>query len=62
MMTITDLYRAMLADDRLQKFWEQNQPRIDRAFDSPLIARTPREFATAALLIMKLHCLPDPSN
>lgn len=59
MMTITDLYRAMQTDGRLQKSWEKNQPRVDRAFEAPLIARTPREVATAALLVIKLHCLPD---
>ena len=37
-MKITDLYRSLRDDSRLQKNWERNQPRIDRAFESPLIA------------------------
>jgi hypothetical protein len=61
-MTITQLYIAMRADGRLQQHWEQNQLRIDRAFESPLIAHTPREVATAALLIIKMYCLSDVSG
>jgi len=53
-----ELYQALEQDDRLQKNWERNQPRVDRALESPLIARTPREVATAALLVMKLKCEP----
>jgi len=58
-MKITDLYRSLRDDSRLQKNWEQNQPRIDRAFEGPLIARTPREVATAALLSIKMRYLAD---
>lgn len=58
MPNIVDLYVAMKNDDRLQKNWEANQPRIDRAFEAPLIARTPREVATAALLAIKLKFEP----
>lgn len=56
---IIELYQALEQDDRLQKNWERNQPRVDRALESPLIARTPREVATAALLVMKLKSEPD---
>jgi endonuclease III len=56
--SIVDLYLALKQDPRLQKNWEANQPRIDRALESPLIARTPREVATAALLVMKIRCEP----
>jgi len=55
MSNISKLYKALEQDKRLQKNWEQNQPRIDRALEGPLIARTPREVATAALLVMKLN-------
>lgn len=52
---IVTLYRALQNDARLQRDWKENQPGLDRAFEGPLIARTPREIATAALLIMKLR-------
>lgn len=58
MQSIVDLYLALKQDPRLQKNWEANQPRVDRALESPLIARTPREVATAALLVMKIRCEP----
>jgi hypothetical protein len=61
-MTIVDLYRALAADPRLQKDWEANQPRVDRAFEAPLIARTPREVATAALLWIKLRFEPTAAE
>ena len=53
-MHIIELYSALGDDSRLQRDWERNQPRVDRAFEAPLIARTPREVATAALLAIKL--------
>ncbi len=56
--TITDIYRNLRDDQRLQKSWEQNQPRTDRALESLLIARTPREVATAVLLSVKLRYEP----
>jgi len=62
MATIIDLYLAMKNDSGLQKNWEKNQPRIDRAFESPLIARTPREVATAALLVIKLKYEPAAAD
>jgi len=55
---MTQMYCMMREDDRLQKNWEQNQPRIDRALESVLIARTPREVATAALLLVKQRYEP----
>ena len=58
-MTIIDLYVALRDDPRLQKNWERNQPRIDRTLESPLIARTSREVATAALLAIKLRFVPE---
>ncbi len=58
MQSIVGLYSALKQDTRLQKNWEMNQSRIDRALESPLIARTPREVATAALLVMKIRCEP----
>lgn len=58
MAGIEALYAALKCDDRLQRDWERNQPRLDRALESPLIARTPREVATAALLAAKLKFEP----
>lgn len=58
MAGIEALYEAMKKDDRLQRNWERNQPRLDRALESPLIARTPREVATATLLAAKLKFEP----
>jgi len=58
MPTIVDLYLALKADPRLQKDWEKNQPRIDRALEAPLIVLTPREVATSALLTVKLRFEP----
>ena len=58
MHSVVDLYLTLKRDPRLQKNWETNQPRIDRALESPLIARTPREVATAAFLVMKIRCEP----
>jgi hypothetical protein len=58
-MNTATLYMLMKSDPRLQKDWERNQPRTDRAFESPLIARTPREVATAALLAIKLTFEPQ---
>ena len=57
-MDIVELYFALQCDSRLQKNWEQNQPRIDRALESPLIVRIPREVATAVLLAIKLTFEP----
>ena len=46
MTGIADLYGALRADNRLQQDWESNQPRVDRALESPLIAITaPMPFA-----------------
>jgi len=59
---IVALYQAMGADDRLQKDWQHNQPREDRCLESPLIAMTPREVATAALLWLKLNFEPHTQN
>ena len=56
--TIISIYKQLRDDARLQKNWEQNQPRIDRALESVLIARTPREVATAVLLSVKLRFEP----
>ena len=56
---VVALYVAMRDDDRLQKNWEQNQPRTDRALESVLIgSKTSREIATAALLAAKLRLEP----
>ncbi|MFH1619892.1 MAG: hypothetical protein ABIG11_08305 [bacterium] len=55
---IEDLYKALRDDPRLQKNWERNQPRIDRALEAILIVRTPREAATACLLACKLRFEP----
>lgn len=60
-MNVVELYSALRNDPRLQKDWEQNQPRVDRAFEAPLIARTPREVATSALLVVKLSFEPAAS-
>ena len=54
MKDIVELYLELRADERLQKNWETNQPRPDRVFEAPLIARTPREVATAAVLAFKM--------
>lgn len=56
---IVKLYQSMKHDERLQRDWERNQPRLDRALEAPLIVRTPREVATAALLAIKLKFEPD---
>jgi len=50
MASLVAVYQALRADPRLQKNWEENQPRLDRCLEAPLIARTSREIATAALL------------
>ncbi len=55
---IVNLYRQLRDDPRLQKNWEQNQPRTDRALESVLIARTPREVATTVLLFVKRRYEP----
>ncbi|MFH1619886.1 MAG: hypothetical protein ABIG11_08275 [bacterium] len=55
---IEKLYKALRDDPRLQKDWERNQPRIDRALEAILIVRTPREVATACLLACKLRFEP----
>lgn len=59
MESIVELYVAMRDDERLQKNWELNQPRIDRVFEAPLIVRCPREIATAASLAIKLKFVPE---
>lgn len=59
MSRIVSLFSALRDDPRLQRDWERNQPRVDRALESPLIAMTPREVATAALLAMKLRFQPE---
>ena len=42
MPKIVQFYQALKNDNRLQKNWEKNQSRIDRAFEAPMIARTVR--------------------
>ncbi len=56
---IVTLYERLHDDPRLQKDWERNQPGIDRALESVLIARTRREVATAALLNVKQQYEPS---
>lgn len=58
MASLVELYRHLRADARLQRDWEQNQPRRDRALESVLIARCSREVATAVLLTIKLRYEP----
>ena len=58
-MDIVELYGCLSRDTRLQKTWERNQPRVDRSLEAPLIVRTPREVATAALLVVKLRFEPQ---
>jgi hypothetical protein len=53
--SIVDLYRQLESDPSLQKDWEVNQPRWDRCIEAPLIVRTTRECATAALVWLKLQ-------
>lgn len=55
---IVSLYQQMRDDLRLQRDWERNQPRVDRALEAVLIARESREVATAVLLSIKLRCEP----
>jgi hypothetical protein len=55
---IVSLYRWMSQDDRLQRDWEQNQPRTDRALEAGLNVRITREVATAILQAFKLICEP----
>lgn len=57
-----ELYEAMKNDGRLQQHWRRNQPGVDRALESPLIVRTPRELATAVLLAAKLTFEPAAAN
>lgn len=57
-MDFVNLYEALCDDPRLQKNWERNQPRIDRALEAILIVRTPREVSTACLLACKLRFEP----
>jgi hypothetical protein len=59
---IVELYEALREDERLQKDWEQNQPREDRCLEAPLIVMTPREIATAALIWLKVQFEPGIQN
>ena len=52
--SIVALYRRLEADERLERDWEQKQPRTDRCIEAPLIVQTPRELATAAALVVKI--------
>jgi hypothetical protein len=59
---IVELYEALREDERLQKDWEQNQPREDRCIGAPLIVMAPREIATAALIWLKVQFEPGIQN
>lgn len=61
-MDIVDLYAALRDEPRLQKNWERNQPRFDRALEAILIVQTPREIATASLLAVKLRFEPTAAG
>jgi len=59
MSTIIDLYSSLEADARLQRAWRENQGSRDRCLEAPLIVKTPREVATAALVWLKLKFDPE---